>query len=182
MRELSLHILDIVQNSITANANLIVIEINEDLINNKLEFAIADNGKGMSPEFLENVCDPFATTRTTRRVGLGLSLLKAAAEQCGGGLNITSELGMGTEVTVWFIHDHIDRVPLGKIDETVLMLITCNPKIDFIYTHTVNDNEFKMDSREIKKIIEGVEITNHDVVLWMKDYLKQGINSLYGGV
>ncbi|MBZ4646423.1 MAG: hypothetical protein PWR27_1208 [Petroclostridium sp.] len=182
MRELSLHILDIVQNSISANATLIAIEVKEDLKQDILEFCITDNGKGMTQELLKTVSDPFVTTRSTRKVGLGISLLKSAAELCGGGVEISSEPGKGTKVKARFLHSHIDRAPLGNMVETVLTLVVCNPLIDFVYKHLVNENCFEFDTREIKQVIKEVDINNTEVVSWMKDCLTEGITSLYGGV
>ncbi|MGE4283220.1 MAG: ATP-binding protein [Clostridia bacterium] len=182
MRELSLHILDIVQNSISADATLIEIDIDENMQADFLQLCIRDNGKGMTPELLKTVSDPFVTTRTTRKVGLGLSLLKSAAEACGGQMVISSSIGTGTEVRVCFVYSHIDRAPLGDIGETLVTLIVCNPCIDFFYKHKVNEEMFELDTREVKKKIDGMEINNMEVVLWIKQYLVEGIKSLYEGV
>lgn len=182
MRELSLHILDIVQNSISANASVIHIDIDEDTDKDILYFSIKDDGKGMDRELLKTVSDPFATTRTTRKVGLGISLLKAAAECCDGGIKITSELGKGTEVEAWFQYSHIDRAPLGDMVQTMLTLIVSNPSIDFVYHHRVMEKHFDFDTREIKKVLDGVGIDTAEVIAWLKEYLTEGIKSLYGGV
>jgi hypothetical protein len=182
MKELSLHILDIVQNSITANSSFIQIIITEDTKVDVLEIKIIDNGKGMTPELLEKVTNPFTTTRTTRKVGLGIPLFKNAALLCEGDLEIKSELGVGTEVKVLFKHNHIDRAPLGDMVDTIVSLVLCNPNIDFLYRHTFNGTEFVLDTREIKKIISGVEINCNEVISWIREYLKENINILYGGV
>ncbi len=182
MRELSLHILDIVQNSIAAGAVLIEINIHEDIKNDILSFTIIDNGKGMSQELLDTVCDPFKTSRQTRKIGLGISLLKAAAERCDGGLDIVSEVGKGTSVKTHFVYSHIDRSPLGEMVETMLTLISSNPSIDFIYHHCVNDREFQFETKEIKKVLKDVPINTVEVFIWMKENLNEGIKSLYGGV
>ncbi|MDK2800964.1 MAG: hypothetical protein PWP27_1896 [Clostridiales bacterium] len=181
MREISMHIMDIVQNSISANADVIEININEDFELDLLQISIIDNGRGMAPELLKTVSDPFSTTRTTRKVGLGISLFKAAAERCDGELKISSTLGKGTVVDVRFVHSHIDRAPLGNMSETILSLVVCNPSIDFIYRHTVNNNDFEFDTRKIKQIIGHVDINNIEVVSWMREYLNEGITNLYGG-
>ncbi|NLY43203.1 MAG: ATP-binding protein [Clostridiaceae bacterium] len=182
MRELSLHILDIVQNSITAGSTLISIEIVEDAREDLLTILVSDNGKGMTPELLENVWDPFVTTRNTRKVGLGIPLLKGAAEACGGRLDIKSAPGKGTTVKAEFVYSHIDRAPLGDIVGTILTLVVCNPEIDYVYTHTVNDKNFIFDTREIKKAISGLELNHPEVILWMKEYLSENIKNMYGSV
>src|SRR5690554_5477717 len=134
MEDLSLFILDITQNSISANSSLIKIKLYED--GTTLTLVIEDDGKGIEPSILLKVADPFYTTRTTRKVGMGLSLLKAAAEGCGGDFEIKSQLGKGTVVQTSFKLDHIDCPPLGKMDETLTTLIICNPDIDFVYEHS----------------------------------------------
>ncbi len=182
MRELSLHILDIVQNAITAGSDLIAIDIHEDIANDILSFTITDNGKGMSQELLDTVCDPFKTSRLTRKIGLGISLLKAAAERCDGGLEIVSEVGKGTSVKTHFIYSHIDRSPLGDMVETILTLVSSNPSIDFVYHHKVDDREYLFETKEIKKVLKDVPINTVEVIIWMKENLNEGIISLYGGV
>jgi DNA mismatch repair ATPase MutL len=182
MRELSLHILDLVQNSISANANFIEILIKEDLKEDIFEICIKDNGKGMTKEFIKSICDPFTTTRTTRKVGLGIPLFKAAAMRCNGDLQITSKLGCGTTVKVWFVHSHIDRAPLGNIDETIHSLIVCNPSIDFLYRHIVDQISFQLDTRQIKQILGELDIQNIEVISWLREYINEGISNLYGGV
>ena len=182
MRELSLHILDLVQNSISAKANFIEITIKEDLIKDLFEICIKDNGKGMTPELVEAAYDPFTTTRSTRKVGLGIPLFKAAAQRCNGDLTIASKPGQGTEVKAWFVHSSIDRAPLGNISATIHSLVVCNPDIDFLYKHTVNQAYFQFDTREIKQILRNISIQNQEVSSWIKDFLDEGISNLYGGV
>ncbi|MEG2583868.1 MAG: ATP-binding protein [Oscillospiraceae bacterium] len=179
MKELSLHILDIIQNSIAADATLITLKIVENVVADLLVFTISDNGKGMSPEFLEKVIDPFTTKRTTRRIGLGIPLLKHAAESTGGSLDITSTVGSGTLVTARFGYSNIDRQPLGNMAETMLQLLTSYEEIDFLYTHKVNENEFFLDSCEIKKLLGGVSLKEPEVTLWLSDYLKENEEYLY---
>jgi signal transduction histidine kinase len=131
VKELSLHILDIVQNSTKAGATEISIEVVESLRKNLLRMTVRDNGCGMSQEVLATIVNPFSTSRTTRKVGLGLSLLQAAAEQCNGTMSIESKEGKGTVVTATFEHNHIDRVPLGDMVSTLITLISGCPDIDF---------------------------------------------------
>ena len=175
MKELSLNILDIAENSISANASLIEIAINESELKDELKITIVDNGKGMSAEFLKTVTDPFSTTRTTRKVGMGISLFKLAAEQSSGNFDIESQLGKGTVVRTMFKRSHIDRPPLGNIGQTIATLVSCNLGIDFKYNHIYNNNDFIFDTREIIKIIPDVPLNTPDVVLWMQDYINEGI-------
>ena len=142
MKELSLNILDIAENSVSANASLIDILVKESVLNDTMSISITDNGKGMSEEFVKTVTDPFSTTRTTRKVGMGISLLKLVAEQSAGEFSIESQLGKGTVVTATFKRSHIDRPPLGNIGQTISTLVSCILGIDFSYTHVFNDNEF----------------------------------------
>lgn len=179
MKELSLHILDIVQNSVAAGAKFITLDLIEDVNTDLLEFSIKDDGCGMTEETLKKVTDPFTTGRTTRRVGLGIPLLKAAAELTGGGLELTSEPGVGTTITARFVYDSIDRQPLGNMAETILGLITSYENIDFVYYHRVNEKEFTIDTREIKGILGEVSLNEPEVVLWLSGFLNENEMELY---
>jgi hypothetical protein len=154
MKDLSLHILDIAQNSISAKAALIQIVIEEDKVNNRYVLIIEDNGTGMSAEVLAKVTDPYTTSRKTRKVGMGLPLLKLNAEFANGNLDITSELGVGTKITAMFEFDHIDRVPIGDISGIVVMLASMNPNIEFIYKHITPKGEYCFDTKEIKELLQ----------------------------
>ena len=179
MRELSLNILDIAQNSITANASLITIEVLENTVEHTLLIGIYDNGKGMSEEQVKSVIDPFFTTRTTRKVGMGIPLFKMAAEQTGGRLEIKSEIGVGTEVRAYFMTDSVDFTPLGDVASTVQMLITMNTDRDFLYKHSVNGKEFVADTREIKEILGDVPLDTYEVSQWLIDFIKENTEVLY---
>lgn len=179
MREISLHILDMMQNSIAAHATLVSLEIIEDMAEDILKFTVCDNGSGMEPEFLAQVTDPFTTKRTTRRVGLGIPLLKLAAENTGGGIDIQSKVGKGTRISARFGYSHIDRQPLGDISDTMLTLITAHEDIDFIYSHSVGDKEWHMDTRGIKDILGGVSFSEPEVMQWLDEYIKENERSLY---
>ena len=179
MRELSLNILDIAQNSISAGASLITIEVSENTIQQTLLLGVYDNGKGMSEEQVKSVIDPFFTTRTTRKVGMGIPLFKMAAEQTGGSLEIKSELGVGTEVKAYFKTDSVDFTPLGDVASTIQMLITMNTDRDFIYKHTVNEKEFVCDTREIKGILGDVPLDTYEVSQWLKDFITENTEVLY---
>ena len=179
MRELSLNILDIAQNSISAGASLITIEVSENTTDNTLLIGIYDNGKGMSEEQVKSVIDPFFTTRTTRKVGMGIPLFKMAAEQTGGRLEIKSELGVGTEVRAYFKTDSVDFTPLGDVASTIQMLITMNTDRDFVYKHSVNEKEFVCDTREIKEILGDVPLDTYEVSQWLKDFITENTEVLY---
>lgn len=182
MRDLSLHLLDLVQNSIAAGADIINILIDEDKKNDWLRIGIEDNGRGMDKKTIEKVTDPFYTSRTSRRVGLGLPLFQAAAEACGGNLTVESEIGKGTSIKANFRLGHIDRPPFGRLDDSIITLILCNPGIDFVYNHKTNYGEFKLDTREIREVIEGISIENPEIIGWIQSYIKEGLNEINGGV
>ncbi len=178
MREISLHILDIVQNSVVAGATKIEVYVTEDIAEDKLTVKIVDNGCGMSKEFLEKVIDPFTTKRTTRKVGLGIPLFKNAAESTDGTFEIQSELGKGTCVTAVFGYSHIDRQPLGDMADTMLGLFTSYENIDFLYRHKIGDEEFEVETAELKNVLDGVSFTTPEVYLWLSEFLKEGESEL----
>jgi hypothetical protein len=173
MRELSLHILDLIQNSLEAGATCIDVEITEDSGLNQLVIRISDNGRGMDQTTVKRVKDPFFTTRTTRHVGLGIPLLAAAAERCGGSLNITSEPGVGTSVVVEFQRDNIDRVPLGDMKSTLLGVLLANQECELRYTHRLDGQVFEFDTREIRQILGPIPFTHPVVRTWIEEYLAQ---------
>lgn len=178
MTEISLHILDIAQNSVKAKAKNIGIDIIEDIDNDVFKVVISDDGSGMDEEFLKNVTDPFKTTRTTRKVGMGLSLFKTAAEVTGGSFGITSKLGVGTVVTAEFVHSSIDRQPLGDMASTITTLIGSDESIDYKYTHTYNGNEFTFDTGMIREVMQGVSLNTPEVILWIEEYINEGLKSI----
>jgi len=153
MEDLSLHILDIVENSIRAGAKKIKIKITEEKKEDLLILEIVDDGKGMNKKKLKNVLDPFFTTKSKSNVGLGLPLLFQSAEESGGGIEIKSKPGRGTMVRATFGYSHIDRKPLGDIAESMKVLIAANPDINFIYEHKKDDVSYRLDTKEIKNDI-----------------------------
>ncbi|WP_245684731.1 ATP-binding protein [Orenia metallireducens] len=173
-----MHILDIIQNSIKAKAELIQLLIDEDIKNDKLLIKIIDDGCGMSEELQKRVLDPFVTSRTTRKVGLGLSLFQQAAKQCEGDLKIESTLGEGTVITVDFKYSHIDRAPLGDLVGTIITILSVNPDLDLLYRHLINDNEFIFDTRIIKEELEDVQINLPEILSWLESYLTEGLEDL----
>ena len=182
MRELSLNILDITENSVSAGASLIEIDVLESTGEKTLSVTICDNGRGMSEETLKNVKDPFYTTRTTRKVGMGIPLFKMAAEMTGGSLELQSELGKGTTISALFRTDSIDFTPLGDIDETILTLITMHEDIDFVYRFKIDENEFVLKTSELKAILGGVSFNDIDVRMWLKGYISEQTQIIRGGV
>lgn len=182
MRELSLNILDIAQNSIAAGASLIKIDVAENTASKELTITVSDNGCGMTEEQLNSVLDPFFTTRTTRKVGMGIPLFKLAAEQTGGSLKIESEKGKGTKTSAVFKTDSIDFTPLGDVTSTITILISMNTDRDFIYTRRLDDESFELSTVQLKEILEGVPLSEPEVVGWMKDYINEQTNILLGGV
>lgn len=182
MRELSLNVLDIAQNSISAGAAEVDITVEEDTVKNLLTIIIGDNGCGMDEESVKNVMDPFFTTRTTRKVGMGVPLFKMAAEMTGGSLEIQSAVGKGTKVTTVFHTDHLDFTPLGDIESTVVTLITMNTEINFVYILKVDEKEFSVSTQQLKEILGDVPLDMPEVVMWLKDYLKEQTQIIRGGI
>lgn len=181
MKEIALHIMDIVQNSITANAGFISVQILVNRKNDTLSVEIDDNGKGMDADMLARVTSPFTTTRTTRKVGLGIPLFKAGAEAAGGNFCINSRLGSGTQVCAVYGLSHIDRPPLGDIASVFHTLIICNPEIDFSFETGCSDHTFAVNTAEIKQTLDGVPITQSEVSVWLIEYLREGIDEIFGG-
>lgn len=187
MREIALHLLDIAENSVAAGARDIVLAVGEDLQTDRLTASVQDNGKGMDEEMLQRVVDPFVTSRTTRKVGLGIPLLKAAAEACNGGLEIHSQVGIGTHLTVTFQHSHIDRMPLGDLSSTVLTLVVAYPDIHWIFDYwalPVNAEEvrFYFDDAPIKAELEGLPLCDPEVLNFLRGYLEEGVYSVQRAV
>ena len=177
MKELSLNILDIAENSLKAGAELTEIILEEQ--GNMLTLTIRDNGCGMPPEMVASVTDPFCTTRTTRKVGLGLPLLKLAAEQTGGELKIASVTedadgeNHGTTVIASFDTAHIDFAPLGDIVSTITTLIQGHPDSDFLFIHSKSGGEVRLDTRELRVVLEGVPLNSYEVIKWIEEYLNE---------
>jgi hypothetical protein len=178
MLELSMHILDIAQNSLRAGATRVEIRIREDLRGDRMEIEIEDNGRGISPEMLPRVTDPFVTSRTTRQVGLGLPLLKEAAERAGGGMEIHSRVGFGTKVRASFQLDHFDRAPLGDMGETLSMLIAGNPSVDFFYEHRVDSQIYILDTREMRKVLGTDQLDDPIVADFVREDIHKGLKKM----
>lgn len=180
MRELSLNVLDIVQNSITAGSELTTIEVDEQ--GKWLTISISDTGCGMSEEMVASVTDPFCTTRKTRKVGLGIPLFKLAAEQTGGSLSIKSRLGEGTVISARFDASSIDMTPLGDINSTISIIIRMNPSLDFIFIRRKDSEQFTLDTRELRQVLEDVPLDSPEVLEWIEAFLGENTAELLGGV
>jgi len=178
LRELSLHILDIAENSISAGASKVEISVNEDIKGDRLSIVISDNGKGMDADTAKRVLDPFVTSRTTRKVGLGLPLLKAAAEACNGGLTIESQLGKGTKTQVTFQLSHIDRMPLGDLSNTWQTLLLGSPEVNWVFTYQMDDEVFFLDDSEIKRELDGVSLTEPSILHIIRELIRNGVETV----
>lgn len=181
MPEISLNVLDVAENSIRAEASLVQILVTVDSERNQLEIQIKDDGKGMTQEQISKVTDPFFTTRTTRKVGLGIPFFKLAAEATGGSFQIESKVGVGTDVITVFQLDHIDRMPLGDINSTIHTLIVYNPQVDFLYRYTYGQESFELDTRQMKEILGGVPLDAPEVSAYIKEYLDENKQETDGG-
>ncbi len=173
MTEISLNILDVAQNSVRAGAKLIHISVIALYSEDKLTVTIDDDGCGMDNKQLAAVIDPFFTTRTTRKVGLGVPFFKEAAEDTGGFFDISSQPGKGTKVKAVFGLSHIDRMPLGDITATIHSLITFNQNIDFVFNYRIDDKSFTVDTREFRAILGDVPFDSPEVSKFIKDYLSE---------
>lgn len=172
MKEISLHILDLVQNSIRAGAADIYVRIKEDTKQDVFSVEIEDNGCGMEPEMVEAVQSPFVTTRTTRKVGLGIPLFAAGCQNCEGSFKLESTLGKGTRLLGSYRRSHLDRPPLGGIADTIALLISANPQTHFCYEHCVDERSYELDTNEIKQILGEVPLDTPDVVSFITEFLK----------
>ena len=181
MKSLALNIMDIVQNSIRADASLIKISIEENTSADYLEIKIEDNGKGMNPELLKIADDPFTTTRQTRKIGLGLPLLKFHAELTGGHLQTESTEGAGTSVTARFGLSHPDRQPLGDMAGIMVLLITSNPGIDFEYRHSTGSGIFSVSAAELKNTLEIERLEDPRLLNEVKEYINVNLGNIGAG-
>ncbi len=173
MRELSLNVLDVAQNSIRANAKLITIAVIREIAANSLTIRIVDDGCGMNEAQRSAVEDPFFTTRTTRDIGMGVPLFKMAAEMTGGSFRLDSQEGQGTTVEARFHTGHVDCMPLGDVNSSIHILVTMNPALDFIYRYAVDEQEFVLDTRELRDMLGDVPLDTPDVSEWIREYLQE---------
>lgn len=178
MRDFSLHILDIVQNSIAAAADTISIKIVESESLDRLTIIITDNGSGMSAEQVQKITDPFYTTRTTRKLGFGVPFFKDTAEQSGGKFYIKSKPGEGTKIIASMQLSHINRPPLGNMAETLQTVVLSNPEINFIYEHKINRNLFQFESAKFPGVLDETGNINFVALLQLKNHIEEGVKYL----
>lgn len=180
MNDLSLHVIDIIQNSISAGAGLITLRIEEDTASDRLLMEVTDDGRGMTPEQVANLSDPFFTTRTTRRVGMGIPLFRQSAEQAGGGLTVASEQGKGTTVRAEFGLTHIDRPPMGDIANSFVLMVSANPELDFVLEYTIDGGSYRFDTREVKEALDGISLAEPAVIRMLTEMVSANIADLRG--
>lgn len=178
MKEIALHILDVVENSIGAGAKLVRIRICEKRQDNRLDISIKDNGCGIPENMRDSITDPFVTSRTTRRVGLGLSLLKAAALRCNGSFEIETETDKGTTVNASFEFDHIDRAPIGDMPGTISLLLTGYPEIDLEYFHRIGKRHFQMDTKTLRREIGDETLADPRFVFHLEAKIRDELKAM----
>lgn len=188
MREIALHLLDIAENSVAAGARQVTIQVSEDLRRDRLAASVVDDGCGMDAETVQRVVDPFVTSRTTRKVGLGIPLLKEAAEACQGWLKIKSTPGKGTRLEVEFQRSHIDRMPLGDLASTVLTLVVAYPQVHWEFRYQVFPpgghpaKTFEFDDQPIKDELDGVSLCEPDILAFLRGILEEGVQDVQGSL
>lgn len=182
MRELALHLLDLVQNAVEAGADVITAAVVEERSAGWLRLVVSDNGCGMSAKQCQQVLDPFYTSRQTRRVGLGLALIQMSTSRCGGDVIIESTPGQGTKVDATWQWSHLDRPPLGNLAETFKVLLVSNRQLDLKCVHQIDDRIFTISIRELTSALGGIELTQPEVLLWLEEYLVENEQRLMGGV
>jgi hypothetical protein len=178
LRELSLHILDIAENSVGAKAKNIEVCVVEDTKSDRLQIMIKDNGKGMNPQSVAQVTNPFFTSRTTRKVGLGIPFLKEAAESCNGYLKIESAEGIGTTMEVEFQRSHIDRMPLGDLESTFLNLLVGYPDVHWIFRYRMDNKEFILDDGLIKKELVEIPLSDPIVLSYLRKLISDRMDEI----
>lgn len=183
MREIALHLLDIAENSVAAESKNISIHIHEDLLHDLLMVSVIDDGRGMDAETAQQVQDPFYTTRNTRNVGLGIPLLKLAAEQAEGRFSLQSQPGKGAWVEAEFRHSNIDRMPLGDLSSTFLTLLVAHPKIDWTFLYRVTDRnkasrDFLFESAELKSELGDISLTEPEVLTFLRGVIEEGLEAV----
>jgi hypothetical protein len=179
LREIALHLLDIAENSVAAGARNIEITIEEDLKHDRLKATVQDDGRGMDGQLLSRITDPFVTSRATRKVGLGIPFLKAAAEACDGNLCISSVPGQGTRLEVSFQRSHIDRMPLGDIAGTILTLVVGYPTTHWVFNYRADGAEFSFDDEPLKRELEGISLTEPWVLGFIRNLLQEGVGNVH---
>ena len=170
---------ELMENSFDAGASKVTVEFKSG---GATYIKITDDGCGMSEDMVRAVCDPFTTTRKTRKVGLGLPLLKMTAQATGGEMSIASKPGEGTTVRVTFGLSHIDRPPMGDVPGVLYTLVLMNPTTDFRFALDYDGKTFVLDTREVREAVAPIPLDHPEISAWIRDCLKQNIDELHGGV
>lgn len=178
MKELAMHVYDLMENSTAADSTLVSLTIRDSLKDNIFHFTIQDNGHGMTPEFLARVTDPYTTSRTTRKVGLGLPLIKMNTENCGGGMNITSQVGVGTRLEFWFQHNHWDRPPMGDLPGTLVLLLSAHQDIHFVITYTTDVDTFQLDTDEIREALGDMSLNDIHIINYLREMITENLREI----
>ena len=178
LAELSMHIMDIVQNSISAGASFVRVKIEQREATDTLTIEVEDNGKGMTEEEIKKVQDPFYTTKSYKKVGLGIPLFKQTAEHCDGGFEILSTPGKGTLIRATFKSSHIDLPPMGNLRDTILTLIVGKPEVDFLFEIYKDGVSFILDTREVKKELQDVPINHPEVIKFLEEYIDTNLKAM----
>ncbi len=173
-----MHILDIVQNSISAGATRVTLTVDEAPAADLLTIAVGDNGKGMTPEQVSRLSDPFFTSRTTRRVGMGIPLLMDSARQSGGDVRIESEPGKGTEVTAVFGYSNIDRPPLGDVANALMLLVSSNPDLDFLFTYRYDGEEYLFDTSDVRDVFGKGALKDLTIIRNLEKMIKDNMREI----
>lgn len=182
MQDISLHIMDIMQNSVRAKASLIQLELCCDRENDLLVVTITDNGVGMEKELAQKASSPFVTSRTSRRVGLGIPFFKQSGEISGGGFSLWSQQGKGTSVKVSYGIAHINRIPLGDLGETITAMLIAYPEIRYGLALRGGNKEFSFDSEDITSGFGQVQASEWNVIAWIKAYINEGVSAAFLGI
>lgn len=178
MKELAMHVYDLMENSTAAGAKDIKLTIVDSLEHDDFHFTIEDNGRGMTPEFLARVTDPYTTSRTTRKVGLGLPLIKMNTENCDGGMHIESEPGRGTRLEFWFRHSHWDRPPMGDLAGTLVMLFSGHEDIHFIVEYRTDRDTFTLDTNELHDALDGMSLGDVHIMQYVKEMIQENLHEI----
>ncbi|MDY5969201.1 MAG: ATP-binding protein [Bacteroidales bacterium] len=178
MKELAMHVYDLMENSTAAGAKNICITIRDDKRGNLYDFTIVDDGKGMSPELLAHVTDPYTTSRTTRKVGLGLPLIKQNTERCNGGMTLESEVGKGTTLHFWFEHNNWDRPPMGDLAGTIAMLCAAHEDIHIVFKHITNNGEYVLDTNEVKEALDSASMNDVHILRFVKEMIQENLEEI----
>ncbi len=181
MEDLAMQMLEIIMNTVHADSREIEIRIVDSEAENLISMTVSDDGKGMNKALLQRVTDPFVTTRETRRIGMGIPFMKGLTEQCGGRFSMRSRPGEGTMLTATVQRDHIDTPPMGDLGEMMMNSIQADENIDYKFNYRTDKGEFAFDTREAREMLDGVSLLEPSILLWLRDYIRQGVEQARTG-